>query len=82
MRSALFKLELDKKADAVYVRVSDAPVHATREIDEQRIVDYDDQGEIVGIEFLDVSHGVSLRDLPYRDELARHFGEQEIPVLV
>jgi uncharacterized protein YuzE len=75
-------LELDKAADAAYIQVSNAPVHTTREIDDQRVLDYDEQGEIVGIEFLDVSHGVSLRDLPYRDALAKYFAEHEIPVLV
>ena len=77
----MLKLELDKVADAAYARVSDEPVQTTREVDEQRVLDYEAQGDLAGIEFLGVSRGVSLRDLPYRyrDELAKYFGEHEIP---
>jgi uncharacterized protein YuzE len=62
--------KLDSVADAAYVQVSEKPVQYARALGEQRILDYDAHDEIVGIEFLDVSHGVSLRDLPYQDELA------------
>ncbi len=71
-------LELDRKADAAYVRFSEAPVARTKELDEQRIADYDANGEIVGIEFLSSSNGVDLGRLPHRDALERLFGEQQI----
>ncbi len=48
-------LELDREADAAYVRVTAQPVSTTKELDSQRIVDYDAPGEIVGIEFSAVS---------------------------
>jgi uncharacterized protein YuzE len=73
-------LSRDTEADAAYVRVKDAPVNSTRELDSQRMVDYDEQGEIVGIEFLAVARGVDLSDLPYRDELSRLFDEHHIPI--
>jgi len=42
------RLELDTKANAAYVRVVDRPVASSRELDSQRVVDYDAKGEIVG----------------------------------
>ena len=73
-------VELDKQADAAHARLSDRPVASTKELDPQRIVDYDADGEIVGIEFLAVTRGVDVHDLPYRDELSRFFGQHQIPV--
>jgi uncharacterized protein YuzE len=73
-------VELDKKADAAYARVADRPVASTKELDPQRVVDYHADGEIVGIEFLAVSRGVALHDLPYQAELMQSFDEHQIPV--
>ena len=73
-------VELDEKANAAYARVTDRPVASTRELDAQRVVDYDSDGEIVGIEFLAVRRGVDLTNLPNRDELSRFFDEHDIPV--
>jgi uncharacterized protein YuzE len=71
-------LEYDRQADAAYVRVTDRPVACSRELDEQRIVDYDDRGEIVGFEFLTVSLGVELNGLPYRPALERLLAQHDI----
>ena len=73
-------LELDTQANAAYVQIAKKSVASTRELDSQRIVDYDAHGEIIGIEFLTVSRGVDLRDLPHRDQLARLFDDHHIPV--
>jgi uncharacterized protein YuzE len=51
-------VDLDTKADAAYARVADRSVASTKELDPQRVVDYDSDGEIVGIEFLAVGRGV------------------------
>jgi uncharacterized protein YuzE len=77
----VLRFKLDRVVDVAYVQVSDGPAQYARALDEQRILDYDEQGEgeVVGIEFLDVSHGVELRGLPYRNELARYFGDYRIP---
>lgn len=75
----VLRIELDEVANAAYAQLRDEPVQSTREIGEQRIVDYGADGDIVGIEFLDVSHGVDLSELPQSDELARYFGEHHIP---
>jgi uncharacterized protein YuzE len=74
------QLELDQGADAAYVTIHARPVARTQELDAQRIVDYDAAGEIVGIEFLAIRHGVELSGLPFQDQLARLFADREIRV--
>jgi len=73
-------LKHDVKADAVYVRLSTNLVARTQELDEQRIANYDQRGEMVGIEFLGVSQGVEIQNLPHREELERLFVEHHIPI--
>ena len=54
----------DTIANAVYVSLSNQPVAYTKEIDENRNVDYDHNGLPVGVEFLAVSEGIDTDDLP------------------
>ncbi|MDN5358649.1 MAG: hypothetical protein PWP76_492 [Candidatus Diapherotrites archaeon] len=49
------ELRYDKDADAVYIRLRDAPVSRSEELEEGIIVDYDDSGRVVGIEILNFS---------------------------
>lgn len=72
------KLRIDRKAGAAYVRLAEGHVARTKELDHARNMDYDATGEVLGIEFLDVSHGVDLSDLPFRPELERLFEERGI----
>jgi uncharacterized protein YuzE len=51
-------------ADAIYVYLSDQPVAYTRELDDYRLIDYSADGAVVGIEFLAVSGGIDLGDIP------------------
>ena len=75
------KLEIDPEADAAYVRVRDTRISRTSPLDSQRILDYDADGELVGIEFLAIHQGLDLRDLPYHDQLAQLFeGLGHIPI--
>jgi uncharacterized protein YuzE len=76
----VLKLDWDTDADAVYARLSDEPVHSTRELDSQRVIDLNAAGQIVGIEFLAVHGGVDFSGMPRRDELAHYFGEHHIPI--
>jgi uncharacterized protein YuzE len=71
-------LEVDNEADAAYVTISGDDVARTAKLDENRIIDYDASGAVVGIELLNVSRGVDLRDLPYREELVDLLGQKYI----
>jgi uncharacterized protein YuzE len=49
------KIKFDKEADAIYVRFSDAEVAESDEDKPGIIIDYDKDGNIVGIELLEAS---------------------------
>lgn len=49
------KVSVDKEADALYIRLSDATIHRSEEVKPGIIFDYDDQHNLVGIEILRVS---------------------------
>jgi uncharacterized protein YuzE len=51
-------------ADAIYVYLSDQPVAYTRELDDHRLIDYSTGGAVVGVEFLGISGGIDLKDMP------------------
>jgi len=48
-------IEYDKIADALYIRLSEEKVAKTVEIQDSLVADLDGEGNIVGIEMLDVS---------------------------
>lgn len=48
-------VEYDRQADAIYIRLKEAAVATTRELDDNLIVDLDAAGKMVGIELLFVS---------------------------
>lgn len=49
------KLEFDPAADAAYLEISDGDVESSQELKPGVIIDYDAQGDIVGIEILNIS---------------------------
>jgi uncharacterized protein YuzE len=49
------KLEFDPQADAAYLELTEAEVEKSKEIQPGVIVDYDVEGQIVGIEVLHLS---------------------------
>lgn len=73
-------LEIDPSVNAAYVTVTEKDVDRTEVLDQRRRIDYDERGTLVGIEFLDISHGAELQGLPFRPQLERLFGEHHIPV--
>jgi uncharacterized protein YuzE len=76
------KLRYDKKADAVYVLLSDKPYAYGKDLDDKRRVDYDAEGNPRGIELLCVSTGVITDDLPEREKVEKMLGEKGIKVYV
>jgi uncharacterized protein YuzE len=67
----LVHVEYDSEADALYftIRQPDGAVE-TEFVDEARYVDYDEAGNVVGVEILGVSQGVDVTGLPEAAKLA------------
>jgi uncharacterized protein YuzE len=74
------KLRYDKKADAVYILLSDKPYTYGKDLDDERRVDYDAEGNPRGIELLCVSTGVFTDDLPEMEKVEKMLGEKGIKV--
>jgi len=74
------KIEYDKKADAIYIYLSNAPYAYGKNLDHERRIDYDENGEPIGVELLCVSEGVITDDLPHREEIERILGNKGIRV--
>jgi uncharacterized protein YuzE len=49
------RVRVDHAADAVYLNLTDRPIKDSAEVADGIIVDYDNEGRIVGIEILDAS---------------------------
>jgi uncharacterized protein YuzE len=63
--------EYSASADAAYVYLSDAESARTQQLDDWRMVDYDAAGRVVGVEFLGVSAGIDLSDVPEHETVER-----------
>ena len=63
------QVQVDHSADALYVRLHDAPVDETMEFGDLRNVDYSSDGDVVGVEFLEITAGIRLDGLPERQRL-------------
>jgi uncharacterized protein YuzE len=48
------KLHFDEKADALYLRLDDAPVIDSQEVSAGIVLDFNDRSQVVGIEVLDL----------------------------
>jgi len=60
----------DKKIDAIYIRFTEMPYAYGRDLDEERRIDYDINGNVRGVELHCISMGVDLHDLPRTNEIA------------
>lgn len=49
------RMRVDQGADAVYLNLTDRPIKDSAEVADGIVVDYDDEGRIVGVEILDAS---------------------------
>jgi uncharacterized protein YuzE len=49
------RVRVDHAADAVYLNLTDRPIKDSAEVADGIVVDYDDEGRIVGVEILDAS---------------------------
>lgn len=62
--------------------MNDLPVAKTTAIDDLRLIDYSEDGRVVGVEFLQVSAGIDLHDLPFMHciEQLIHDSGQHFPI--
>jgi uncharacterized protein YuzE len=49
------RVRVDHAADAIYLNLTDRPIRDSAEVADGIVVDYDDEGRIVGVEILDAS---------------------------
>jgi uncharacterized protein YuzE len=71
----------DEKADAVYIRLRDAPYAYGEDLDASRRVDIGTDGLPIGVELLDVSDGINVADLPEQAAIAQVLAEHHIKLL-
>jgi uncharacterized protein YuzE len=57
------KIEYSREADALYVYFKEDFVAKSREIEDGIVIDFDDKGQIIGIEVLDAAQRFSLADI-------------------
>ena len=57
------KIKYDTKADAIYILFQDKKIEISKEVEEGIVVDYSEEGKVIGIEILKVSHWMDLKDL-------------------
>jgi len=57
------KIEYSKQADAIYVYFKEDFVASSKEIEDGVVIDFDKEGQLIGIEVLDVSQRFSLSDI-------------------
>jgi uncharacterized protein YuzE len=57
------KIEYSKEADALYVYFKEDFVAKSKEIEDGVVIDFDEKGQLIGIEVLDVSQRFSLSDI-------------------
>ncbi len=57
------KIEYDREADALYIQLREAYVEDNIDVEEGITLDLDENRHIVGIEILDASKKLSLRDM-------------------
>jgi uncharacterized protein YuzE len=57
------KIEYDKEADALYIQLKEAYVDDNIDVEEGITIDLDEKRHVVGIEILDASKKLSLKDI-------------------
>ena len=57
------KIEYSKDIDALYIKLREAKITDSRDIEEGVTVDLDENGHIVGLEILDASEKLDISDI-------------------
>lgn len=66
------KIEYSKEDDALYITLKEADVADTDELTEDIIIDYDNGGNVVGIEVLDAAQHVDMESISISTKLEKH----------
>jgi uncharacterized protein YuzE len=57
------RLKYDLNVGALYVRLTDQPVARTREVDDNTFIDLDEDGRVIGIEVVSITHPWALEEI-------------------
>lgn len=57
------RMHYSQDANAIYIRLKEDRIHNTDEVAEDIIMDFDDKGNVIGIEILSASEKVDVREL-------------------
>lgn len=76
-------VDYDREADVLYIQfVRDGKVARTVPVDDLRLIDYSADGAVVGLEFIDVSDGVDLHDMPFAQRAEKLIGDAGLDLKV
>ncbi len=68
------------EADVLYVTLADHPVARTEPLDDLRLIDYSQDGAVVGIEFIGASGGVDPVAVPFAHRVEELIGDSGLPL--
>ena len=74
------EIKHDKRADAIYILLSNKPYAYGKDLDNERRIDYDANDNPRGVELLCVSTGVITDDLPNKADIERALDDRGIKV--
>ena len=74
------KTTYDRKHDVAYVEFSGADSARQIAVDDATIIDYADDGAVVGVEFISPSRGVNLVGVPHAAEIEREVRRLGLPI--
>ena len=63
------KLRIDKKSDALYLRLDDSSITESQEVSPGVVLDFNENNQVVGVEILDLSNRtpqLNLDELQYQ----------------
>lgn len=81
LKGKTMKFSHDPEADAIYIKLREMPYKWGHDLDTERRVDFGDDNRPIGIELLDVSGGVDVRDLPEQGAVAELLRQHGIRIL-
>lgn len=77
----MMQFEHDPRADAVYVWLRPGVEQAFGlNLDDSRYIDYGEDNLPIGVEFLGVSQGVDLEDVPEAEAIAQLLAEHKVKI--